>query len=95
MEKIPTAEDFLRSKGCGSKQVKDSPDFFYDVTKEDLIEFAKLHVEAALKKASEEVHHNIDIDWVDPYDYSAGHNGLKGRIDLDSILNAYSLENIK
>lgn len=60
-----------------------------------MIEFAKLHVEAALKEASEEVCHDIQIDWCDPYDYSAGHNGIKGDIDKKSILNAYPLENIK
>lgn len=60
-----------------------------------LIEFAKLHVEQALKIASEQVYHDIQIDWCDPYDYSAGHNGIKGDIDKESILNAYPLENIK
>ena len=58
-------------------------------------QFAKYHVEQALKAASENVRDNIEIDWIDPYDYSAGHNGIKGEIDKDSILNAYPLENIK
>jgi len=51
---------------------------------EMMIEFAKLHMEAALKEASE----NAEQKWVkfteDDYE-----------IDKDSILNAYPLENIK
>ena len=64
-------------------------------TKLAMIEFARLHTEQALKIASEEVYHDIQIDWCDPYDYSAGHNGIKGVIAKESILNAYPLENIK
>jgi hypothetical protein len=85
MRDIQTAEEFLDEK------VKENDVLVIDV----MIEFAKLHVEAALKAASEEVYHNIDIDWVDRYDYSADHNGLTGSIDIDSILNAYPIENIK
>jgi hypothetical protein len=61
---------------------------YIKVTKKDLkkamIEFAKLHVEAALKAAAE----NAETRYI-PYtddDYE---------IDKRSILNAYSLENIK
>jgi hypothetical protein len=85
MKDIPTAEEFIE------KNVTDT----CIVLPEWLIEFAKLHVQAALKAASEKVYHNIDIDWVDKYDYSAGHNGLTGSIDIDSILNAYPIENVK
>ncbi len=48
-----------------------------------LIGFAKLHVKAALKAASEQA--DMKDDW----------NNQRGTIDKDSILNAYSLENIK
>ena len=61
--------------------------------KQAMIEFAKLHVEEALKKASEKantiVHKHIhDEDEVDGYI-------LIDIIDKNSILNAYPLENIK
>jgi hypothetical protein len=63
MEKIPTAEEILKDKVYitqdGIEDVHDSLSTVADV----MIEFAKLHVEAALKK--------------------------------DSILNSYSLDNIK
>jgi hypothetical protein len=45
--------------------------------------------------ASENVYHNIQIDWIRDDDYSAGFNGLRGDIDKDSILDAYPLTNIK
>jgi len=48
-----------------------------------MIEFAKLHVEDALKAASEKA--EMKDDW----------DNQKGSIDKDSILQSYSLENIK
>jgi hypothetical protein len=58
-----------------------------------MIEFAKLHVEAALKEASEKVR---QIE--DPYAYT-GNTGSEYPadyiVDKDSILNAYPLTNIK
>jgi hypothetical protein len=55
-----------------------------DVDDETLmIEFAKLHVEAALKAASEDAH-TKDVPYTDDVE-----------VDKDSILNAYPLENIK
>jgi hypothetical protein len=49
-----------------------------------LIEFAKLHVEEALKEASEKVEHLWDNNENKLFD-----------IDKNSILISYSLENIK
>ena len=43
MEKIPTAKEFLKT------YLKNNPNCTYDLV---MIEFAKLHVEAALKAAS-------------------------------------------
>ena len=40
----------------------------------------------AIEKCAEEVTHSIQIDWVDPHDYSAGHHGITGDIDKKSIL---------
>ena len=68
--KIPTAEEFM-NRPFGQRLD----------TQELMIEFAKLHVEAALEAASKnvEVNGNIPQDW----------------IDRQSILDAYPLENIK
>jgi hypothetical protein len=64
---------------------------FYDAHYSDdavvmMIEFAKLHVEAALKEASEKAIVNTEPD------YRGGEWSI---VDTDSILNAYPLENIK
>ena len=79
MEQIPTAEEFLKSKGCNYILQKGKL-YFSDVTREDMIEFAKLHVEAALYVASERA------DLTD--------NGRFPYVDKDSILNSYSLDNV-
>jgi hypothetical protein len=80
MEKIPTAEEFVQNfllknhKGnVGSNNEK------------LMIEFAKLHVEAALK----EVINNVEID-----DYDV-HGQYSPSINENSILNSYPLDNIK
>lgn len=72
MEKIPTAEEILQ-KHVPNRYTKENS------WKNAMIEFAKLHVEAALKEASE----NVKIT---DYGYS---------VDKDSILNSYPVENIK
>ena len=64
---------------------------FYDAHYSDdavvmMIDFAKLHVEAALKEASEKAIVNTEPD------YRGGEWSI---VDTDSILNAYPLENIK
>jgi hypothetical protein len=51
-----------------------------------MIDFAKLHVESALKEASEKAIVNTEPD------YRGGEWSI---VDTDSILNAYPLENIK
>jgi hypothetical protein len=77
MSKIPTAENFLI--------INDDKDFRLSMSgryvSEMMIEFAKLHVEAALKEASEKA------DLTD--------NGRFPYVDKGSILNSYSLDNIK
>jgi hypothetical protein len=78
MEKIPTAENFLI--------INDDKDFRLSMSgryvSEMMVEFAKLHVEAALKQASKKA---ICIEY------------MEGEYDVktDSILNSYSLDNIK
>jgi hypothetical protein len=84
MEKIPTAEEFLIRSGCQRMNCDgENCDFFEDVQPEDLIGFAKLHVEAALKAASER------------YEYDEIHISDNPEFLKDSILNSYPLENIK
>lgn len=70
------AEEFLRN----AKQDANSR----WTAKKMLIEFAKYHVEQALKAASEEAeayHHPINIEWVPV-------------VDKNSITNSYPIENI-
>ncbi len=79
MEQIPTAEEFFKIKKCrvfSNGEVK-------DITISDILEFTKLHVEAALKEASENA-----IVYADEGGYSEF-------VDEQSILNAYPLTNIK
>ena len=75
MKNILTAEEsFTKSTGCiiNHRDVKTA-----------MIEFAKIHVEAALKAASEQAYVELD------------EHDLSCSLDKNSILNAYSLENIK
>lgn len=53
-----------------------------------MVEFAKLHVEAALKEVSEKA----ELEKLAPWEED---DGLLRDIDKGSILNAYSLKNIK
>ena len=72
--KIPTVEEFYKqTTGC----IMNHGDI-----KKAMIEFAKLHVEAALEEANRKV--------IVTYYYDEGI-----RVNKDSILNAYPLENIK
>lgn len=89
MKKIPTAEEYIKSFPYFEAMCCNSAQEFIAVS-EHMIEFAKLHVEAALKAASENFKmkikdnvHELDMndDWIE--------------VDKNSILTAYSLENIK
>jgi hypothetical protein len=85
MKNLPTAEEFLDNRTETSKGLVDNEIYIpFDDAIEAIIEFAKLHVEQALKEASE----NAEMKWVrfTDHDYE---------IDKDSILNSYPLENIK
>ncbi len=86
MEKLPTAEEFLWN-GSIITQGDTEP---YGKLPNDkiplvMIEFAKMHVTAALK----EVINNAEID-----DYDV-HGQYSPSINEDSILNAYPLDKIK
>jgi hypothetical protein len=55
MNKMPTAEEFFKLYSDNTSLSEGHYDYLVDETsfKEAMIEFAKLHVEAALKEASE------------------------------------------
>jgi len=74
MNTIPTAKEFWDSK-CKTDELKSPGDI--------MIEFAKMHVEVALKEA-------IKVEVWEQRSY----RGLS-ELEKDSILNAYPLENIK
>ena len=80
MKKIPTAEEFNND----IRYVTYSLD-------EKLITFAKLHVEKALKEASE----NATVTPIDHEEISEGSFRPIWGVDDDSILNSYPLNNIK
>lgn len=75
--RIPTAEEFFTSV------VGENPDEFNGYIKECMIRFAQLHVEAALKAASEDAH-TKDVPYTNDVE-----------VDKDSILRSYPLDNIK
>lgn len=81
MAKIPTAEEMFKANPILPEGLERQACIAFMKT------FAKLHVEAALKEASEKVEFN-------PGEYiSDGH--WEQEIDRESILNSYSLDNIK
>ena len=86
---IPTAEEFIKqNKNLNYSTIKGSNPHLsvLPFIEADLIEFAKLHVKAALQTASEEA-----IAKEDPKDYGTG----KIWVDEKSILTAYPLTNIE
>lgn len=78
MEKTQTAEDLILNFEIGNTRRVDIEDAEYA-----MIEFARLHVEAALKAASEQAH-TKDIPYTDDVE-----------VDKVSIIKSYPLENIK
>jgi hypothetical protein len=79
--KLPTAEDFF----IDNKLIPFHTDSFHmkEINK-IIIEFAKLHVEAALKEASEKAYYRDFNEYV-----------CRSEENRQSILNSYSLTNIK
>ena len=91
MEKIPTAEEFL------NQQQETVSHFEFDI-RDVMIEFAKLHVTAALKATS----NNVEVTTVGDGSSSFSINGeplfsVNGSplFSTTSIINSYPLENIK
>lgn len=93
---IPTAEEFLENSNNINYKKLQSINPQLDILpfiEADLIEFSKLHVEAALKEAAEKAKtKKKEI----PYTGArAGGSYFIDVIDTDSILNAYPTKNIK
>ena len=85
MKQLPTAEQFLRFKSDISED-KTSVEYLTDCEVEEImIEFAKMHVQAALTEASKTTKWKEQITM----------QGLQVTIIKSSILNAYPLTNIK
>lgn len=106
MSKIPTTEEILKrnipkeyvEKGFSYGDLY--PHWIYNA----MIEFAKLHVEAALKAASEQAnmfgetqHNNNAPDRTEDFIYVVDSNGPDYGyvVNKESILEAYPLDNIK
>ena len=77
---MKTAEDFL-------KEGAQHPNGW--TVRKCMIEFAKMHVQEALRLASVEA--EVEHELSNPYDPNSEYQ----IVNKDSILNAYSLENIK
>ena len=101
MEKIPIAEELFQYYSENTALKEDDYEYLVDKKSfiEALLKFTRLHVQAALKAASENADADLEtIGWlselhsVDPFiegvDYEIG-------INRSSILESYSLENIK
>lgn len=84
MSKIPTAEEFLNTQKNYTENLSVLPLGTSKIIKQNMIEFAKLHVEAALKEALESIPclgSSTDIATYDEVE--------------KAVLNAYPLENVK
>ena len=91
MENIPTAEEFL------NKQQENVSNFEFDI-RDVMIEFAKLHVTAALKATSDNVEVTTGSDGSSSFSingeplFSVNGSPL---FSTTSIINSYPLENIE
>ncbi len=85
MNNIPTAEEFVNQYDWENSTL-DIPSV--------LKEFAKLHVEAALKAASENADAGYTVIALDENERNIGDN-IEVYVITSSILNAYPLDNIK
>jgi hypothetical protein len=88
---IPTAEEFIESTELIVKFDNTQGCILEEELPELFIQFAKLHVEAALKEASEKA----TVTPIDHEEISEGSFRPIWGVDDDSILNAYPLTNIK
>jgi hypothetical protein len=81
---IITAEEFLEDFDYGNQEL--GTDINYPMIERCMVEFAKIHVAAALNEAANEADVTvIDVDMT----------GVIWGVDVNTILNAYPLTNIK
>ena len=102
---MKTATEFLvRDELFKTPLTEEEKHYYIDriITHDDyikgMIEFAKMHVQEALKQASEKVFvEYIDLNTDEIFDYTdvITDDDVEVNINKDSILNAYPLENIK
>lgn len=96
MKQLPTAEQFLRFKSDISED-KTSVEYLTDCEVEEImIEFTKLHVQAALQKANKNARIDVNGNKV----IASGFRDREGNqisvsIDKHSITNSYPVSNIK
>lgn len=81
-----TAEEFLYSTDIGSVSLNGQKFYPRESLEKAMKEFAKYHVELALKEASEKAR---------AFNKGKFPGDINPQVDMDSILNAYPLENIK
>lgn len=93
MEKIMTAEEYVHTQYLKRREEVGPGQFYPEPPSteqiKDMIEFAKLHVEAALKAAS--INAETEQEAGNLYDPEDRYYV----VNKDSILNAYPLENVK
>lgn len=98
MSKIPTAKMYLEEH-CDTQGSPKHNEFWADyVTPDILINFAKFHVKAALKAASKKAYvEYIDLKTNEIFDYTdvITDDDVGASVNKESIINAYSLTNIK
>ena len=100
MNNIQTAEEFLKNKVYITQDgIEDVHDSMLNVV-EAMLEFTKLHVEAALKEAAEKADAKADKSYslrVSRKNLFWTYGGSIGDVEIDkeSILDAYPLDNIK
>lgn len=87
---MKTAEEFLIEKEYPLYNKSGGLGMYY--VREAMIEFAKMHVQEALKQASEKA--DADFTYLGDDLKEIGAEYIEVYIIKDSILNAYSLENI-
>jgi hypothetical protein len=88
---VPTAEDFLQDHHQISHFYDDKTNnmvCFSDDVQKAMIEFAKLHLKAQEEAILQNVTTTNEPHW-------SGEQEDDVSVDIDSILNAYPLENVK
>jgi len=101
MAEIPTAESVIRKQFCEG-EFDEIMGYLNNSIEPDItqamIEFAKMHVEAALKEASRKAYvEYVDLKTKRIFDYTDVliDDGIGADVNKKSILNSYPLTNIK